>query len=482
MIRWKVVLYILGILNVALACSLLFPLGVSLIVNEPDAAAFGLSTAAAALLGGVMWLVARRPPLDILHREALLIVALGWVNAALIGALPYWFGGTTGSLVDAVFESASGFTTTGATIMEDIEALPHGTLLWRSMTQWFGGMGIIVLSLAILPLLGVGGMQLFKAEVPGPTPDKLKPRVSETAKSLWKVYLLLTGVEAVLLMGWGMKPFDAICHAFTTMATGGFSTKSRSIESFGSPPMEWTVIFFMVAAGVNFSLHYKALTGRPISYWIDREFRTFLTMFVVITMAVAAILYLDGHGGVGDALRYSAFQVGSILTTTGYTTTDYEMWPYVCQAVLFMLMFVGGCAGSTGGGMKVMRIMILAKSAYRELFRIIHPHAVVSVKMGSKRISQEVIESIWGFFVLFLAIFVGASVAMMLLGMDMISGFSAVASSLGNVGPALGSVGPMDNYAHLPAAGKLILSGCMIVGRLEVYTLVVLLVPEFWRK
>lgn len=482
MIHWRSVLYILGILDLALGSSMLVPMSIALGLAEPDAWALGGSSAVALALGGLKLLIARRPPQEISHREGFLIVGLGWLNAAAVGALPYWLGHVFPHFVEGFFESTSGFTTTGATIITSIEGMPHGTLFWRALTHWFGGMGIIVLSLAILPLLGVGGMQLYRAEVPGPVPDKLKPRIKETAKALWKVYLLFTLLEALLLMACGMGLFDAVCHAFATLATGGFSTRDLSIASFQSPYMDGVILVFMLAAGANFSLHYRALTGQIGAYWKSAEFRFFMLLFICMTGILTLQLTLGVYQTPWEALRYAAFQVSSILTTTGFTTADYEQWPTLSCAILFVLMFVGGCAGSTGGAMKCMRIMILMKAGYRELVRLIHPHAVIPLKQDGRTLQQDIVEAVWGFFVLYLGIFVMASFVMTTLELDLVSAFASVAACIGNIGPGLGSVGPADNYAHVPTLGKWLLSFLMIVGRLEIYTLILLLIPEFWRK
>jgi trk system potassium uptake protein TrkH len=482
MIHWRSIFFVLGILLVALGAAMLAPLGIAWALSEPDADALGLSACIVMGAGGLALLAAGHPPKEISHREGFLIVGLGWVGAAAAGALPYWLGDLFPSFVDAFFESTSGFTTTGATVLRHIEASPHGMLFWRALTHWLGGMGIIVLSLAVLPWLGVGGMQLYRAEVPGPVPDKLKPRMAETARTLWKVYVLLTAAEVILLMLCGMGLFDAVCHAFATLATGGFSTRNVSVEAFHNPWVDWIIVFFMLAAGTNFSLHYHALKGSPGTYWKDVEFRFFGVMFLTFTALLTVQLAVEFYSDPWTALRSSAFQVGSILTTTGFTTADYEQWPAFSTIILFLLMFLGGCAGSTGGGIKSVRILVLLKSGYRELMRLIHPRAVLPLKLGGRTLQQDVVEAIWGFFVLYLMIFLMASLVMAVLGLDLVSAFAAVAACLGNIGPGLGTVGPGDNYAHIPVTGKWLLSFCMIIGRLEVYTLILLLVPEFWRK
>jgi trk system potassium uptake protein TrkH len=480
--RIRSLLFPLGILGIALGISMLAPLLVALNYKEADARAFLISSLLIFFFGAFLLLLCRAPKGEITHREGFAMVTLGWIAAAFMGALPYYIHGATGPFVNAFFESASGFTTTGATIVGSIEDLPRGVLLWRSMTQWFGGMGIILLSLAIFPLLGVGGMQLYKAEVPGPVPDKIKPRVTETAKALWKVYILITVTEIVLLVLGRMEPFHAISHSFSTLATGGFSTRAQSIQAFNSVYFDVIIILFMLAAGINFSLHYRALKGDPGSYWRSSEWRFFLLIFVCGTLLIAADLRLFILGDILAAIRYAAFQTASILTTTGFTTANYEHWPTFSASILFLLMFVGGSAGSTGGSMKCLRFLVLSKSAYGELYRLVHPHAVIPLKMDGRVVPQEIVAGIWGFSILYLFLFVFASLLMALMGLDMISAFASVAACIGNIGPGLGSVGPADNYDHIPTIGKWLLSLCMILGRLEIYTVMVLFIPEFWRK
>jgi trk system potassium uptake protein TrkH len=385
-------------------------------------------------------------------------------------------------VTNAFFETMSGFTTTGATILEDIEELPHGLLFWRSLTHWIGGMGIIVLSLAILPFLGVGGMQMYKAEVPGPTADRLTPRITETAKILWGVYVAFTAVEAVLLMFGGMNLFEALCHSFGTLATGGYSTRNASIGAYGSAYIDYVVIFFMLIAGTNFALHYRFIRGDWKAYFRNQEFLFFISLVGLATVVVGLDTYFNHYHNLSETVQKSLFQVSAILTTTGYGTADYEQWSFSSQFILFMLMFFGGCAGSTGGGIKMLRIHILVKFVFAEITRLIHPHAVVPVRIGKQTVPPEVVANIVGFFIMFVLIFVGSVLIMSALGLDIISSFGAVAASLGNIGPGLGSVGPTDNYAHLPVVGKWFLTFLMLMGRLEVYTVIILLSPSFWKK
>ncbi len=474
----------IGILIFFLGISMGAPLIVSLIHNDGESGSFLISMLFTSLIGLGMLLFSGRQRQEgqLSHRDGVAIVTFGWIAAALFGAIPYLLTKTIPHFTDAFFESISGFTTTGASVLSRIQGLPEGILLWRSLTQWLGGMGIIVLSIAILPFLGVGGMQLYKAEIPSPVVDKLKPRISETAKVLWKVYILITAIEVVLLVIGGMSLFDSICHAFCTMPTGGFSTKNASIAHFNSVYMDIIIIIFMLLAGINFSLHYKLLTGDLKIFGKDSECRTFLVLVAVFTLMVGFNIHGSVYPSLFTSLRHAAFQVVSLITTTGFVTADYDKWPALSKQILLGCMFIGAMAGSTGGGMKVMRIMLLIKQGYQELFRIIHPHAVTVVKLGGKPIPTEVLKGIWGFFLLYIGLFIASTLAMSFLGLDMISSFASVAASIGNIGPGLGIVGPVQNYLGVPAAGKWILIFCMLLGRLEIYTVIVLLTPEFWRK
>jgi trk system potassium uptake protein len=386
--RWRFILYIVGTLLLCLGMSMLLPLGFAVFYGDSSIAPLLKSIGWTMAAGALLFLTFRkqREP-NIRQREAMAIVAIGWTAAGLFGALPFFLADGSWHFVDAFFESVSGFTTTGASILSEIEMLPPGLLMWRSFIQWLGGMGIIVLSLAILPFLGVGGMQLYKAEVPNPVPDKLKPRIRDTAMILWKVYALFSCVEILLLVFGGMSFFDAVCHAFTTMPTGGFSTKNASIAHFDSLYMDLVIIFFMIMAGINFSLHYQMLRGRPLAFWKNGECRFFLGTLLVLIVLVTWDLYGSSiYTSIGQALRYSAFQVTSIMTTTGYATADYEQWPAMSQLILLFCMFLGASAGSTGGGMKCLRIQLCFKFCYKELFLLVHPRAVTTIKIGDKTV------------------------------------------------------------------------------------------------
>jgi trk system potassium uptake protein TrkH len=482
-VRWRYILYVVGVLVLCFGLTMVLPLIVGYYYRDGCVRALLAAMGVTIVTGLCLYIFFRKERVKhISQREGMAIVAIGWSTVGLFGALPFFFHSGNWTFVDALFESVSGFTTTGASVLSDIEALPKGLLFWRSFIQWLGGMGIIVLSIAILPFLGVGGMQLYKAEVPSPVPDKLKPRIRDTAVILWKVYAILTGAQVLFLMLGGMNIFDAICHAFTTMPTGGFSTQNASIAQYDSLYFDVIFIVFMVLAGINFSLHYQLLRGRPLAFWQDAECRFFIGAVVVLTLLVSYDVFGAVYKTIGASLRYSAFQVVSILTTTGYATFDYEQWPAMSQLILLLCMFLGASAGSTGGGMKCLRIMLCFKFCYKELFSLIHPRAVLSIKIGGRSVPDDVMRSVLGFMALYMGLFGLSSVLLAGMGVDFVTAFGAVAATIGNIGPGFGMVGPVENYAHLPDLGKWLLIWCMLLGRLEIYTMLIFLVPEFWRK
>jgi trk system potassium uptake protein TrkH len=481
--RWRYILYTTGVLILFFGGTMLLPLAYELFTMDPSLMPLIKATVATLVCGVVLVVLFRHEKTEtISQREGMAIVAVGWSAIGLFGALPFYFSDNAFLFVDAFFESVSGFTTTGSSILTDIEGLSRGLLLWRSFIQWLGGMGIIVLSIAILPFLGVGGMQLYKAEVPSPVPDKLKPRIRDTAVILWKVYALFTVAEVALLLLGGMSLFDALNHAFTTMPTGGFSTKNASVAHFDSVYIDAVITLFMLVAGINFSLHYQLLKGRPLAFWKDSECRFYLTMCLILTLVVGANIYRTIYPDPFQALRYAAFQVVSIVTTTGYATADYELWPAMSQIIIFLCMFAGASAGSTGGGMKCLRIMLCFKYCYKELFSMIHPRAVTHIKIGGKTVPEDVVRSVLGFLALYMALFAVSTVVLAGTGVDFITSLGAVAATIGNIGPGFGMVGPVDNFAQIPYLGKWLLSWCMLLGRLEIFTLIILIVPEFWRK
>ena len=482
--NFRLIAYLVAVLLFCIGLSMTAPLGVALYYGDGSAPALlGSLLLTCGAGGGVFFRTRGQEDFYLSHRDGVAIVTLGWLAAGLAATLPYLLSGAIPDFTNAYFESISGLTTTGSSIFKDVEVLPQGILFWRAQTQWLGGMGIIVLSIAILPFLGIGGMQLYKAETPSPVVDKLTPRISDTAQALWKIYIVLTIIQIFLLMSGGMDWFDSICHTFATMPTGGFSPKNASIGHYQSVYIDFVILLFMFVAGMNFSLHYKLVKGNVRQFFRDPEFRSYL----FITAAIILVITIDLYGaaiykGIFDACRYAAFQVVSIMTTTGFVTADFEQWPVLSQQLLLLCMFLGSMAGSTGGGIKIMRIVLLLKHCYLEIFRIIHPHATTVVKLGEIPVPQTIMRSIWGFFLLYVGIYIVATVAMAALGLDMISSISAVATCLGNVGPGLGSVGPMDNFSGVPVLGKWLLIFCMLLGRLEIYTIIVLLMPGFWRK
>ncbi|MFC2100752.1 TrkH family potassium uptake protein [Bacteroidota bacterium] len=414
-------------------------------------------------------------------REGYIIVTFAWLINTFFGTLPFLLSGCISSYTDAFFETMSGFTTTGASILTDIESFPKGILFWRSMTHWIGGMGIIVLSLAILPFLGIGGMQLFAAEVPGPTPDKLHPRITDTAKRLWGIYVLLTIAETILLMAGGLNLFDSLCHAFGTMATGGFSTKNASIAEFSSYS-QYIIIVFMFLAGMNFSLHYLSLKGKFSRIRKNDEFRFYFLIIAVSSILITLSIIIIQQTPFEPTFRAALFQIVSIVTTTGYVTENYMQWPFFAILIVFILMFTGGCAGSTGGGIKMMRQYLLYKNSKMELRRLIHPQAIIPVKFNGKVVPQSIVFNVLTFFVIYVFIFVIGSIIMSFLGLDFETSVGSVAATLGNIGPGIGNVGPIENYANLPVFGKWFLSFLMLLGRLELFTILILLSPSFWRK
>jgi trk system potassium uptake protein TrkH len=471
---------VVGLLQVFVSLSMFLAAGVGFVYGDGDALGILLAGVVTFFVGGFTYSITMFEG-ELTHREGFAIVTMAWTAAAAFGALPYLFTGALDSPVAAFFEAMSGFTTTGASVFTDVEALPHGVLFWRSLTQWLGGMGIIVLVIAVLPYLGVGGMQLFKAEVPGPTPERLRPRITQTAKLLWLVYVGLTAAEIVLYLMGGMSFFDAVNHSFTTLATGGFSTRNESMASFDSSFIHWVTIIFMYLAGVNFSLHFRAATGRPV-YFRDHEWRFYTYIVLLAAVSIAGVnLVSGGYSGLEPAVRDALFQATSIATTTGFVSTDYELWVSGAQMVLFALFFVGGMAGSTGGGIKAMRVLLLVKQTAIELRKQLHPRAVLLTRVGDKTVKPEVLANVTGFVILYLLFCLAGAIVLGFLGMDPLTAIAASISSIGNVGPGFGDVGGTDNYGWMSDPALVVLSFFMLVGRLEIYTVLLLFHPETWK-
>ncbi|HYX05790.1 MAG TPA: TrkH family potassium uptake protein [Bacteroidales bacterium] len=483
MINFRVILQITGILLIIEAIAIVLSVPVALYYHESSYFYLLISAIITGLTGLILrYTNQKQKHSTVTKREGYIIVSISWIIFSLFGALPFFLSGEIPHFTDAFFETISGFTTTGATILQDIEAMSKGMLFWRSMTQWLGGMGIIVLSLAVLPILGIGGMQLFFAEVPGPTPDKLHPRIKETAKRLWAIYLILTLAQIVLLIAGGLNVFDAVCHAFTTMATGGYSTKQASIAYYDSPFVQYVFIVFMFLAGTNFTLSYFAMHLRFDKILKNEEFRFYTLLILGFSLVIGLVLYFGGHLKGEPAFRHALFQVVSIMTTTGYATMDYLLWPPLVVLLIFMLMFVGGSAGSTGGGIKVLRVMLLLKNSILEFKRLIHPNAIVQVRLSNNTVQPEVITNILAFVSIYLIITVTGMITVSAMGYDLATSAGAVAATLGNIGPGLGMVGPVAVYAHFPDFGKWFLSFLMLIGRLELFTVLILFSKSFWKK
>jgi len=476
---------ILGILGLLLSISglaMLLCIPFSVYYGE-DWLTFAYSSGITLAFGIGCWLYGERVDnKELKKRDGYLVVTMGWLLMSFFGTLPYFFSSSIGCFTDAFFETMSGFTTTGASILMDIEAMPKGVLFWRSLTQWIGGMGIIVLTVAILPILGIGGMQLFGAESPGITPEKLKPRIKDTAKRLWIIYLSLTLLEMVLLMFGGMTFFDAINHALTTMATGGFSTKQDSVAYYDSAYIQYVITFFMFMAGTSFTITYFGIKGKFMKLWDNEEFRVYLIITVLLSFSIGLTIYLLGGVTVEKAFRDALFQTVSVLTTTGYVSADYTQWMPFLTMLFFSLMFIGASSGSTAGGVKIVRHIILFKNSFLEMKRQLHPSAVIPVRLNHKAINRDITFNVLAFMMIYFLIFALGSIAIALTGVDVMTSIGAAATSLGNIGPGLGTVGPAHNFAHMPDASKYILTFLMLLGRLELFTVLMLLTPYFWKR
>lgn len=475
---------IIGLLLVLFSASMLPPLLMDLFYAEKVLDSFLLSYAILLGTGLVFWLPVRKIKNELKIRDGFVVVVMFWTVLGLSGSLPFLFYEPLNiSVTDAIFESVSALTTTGATVITQLDGLPHALLFYRQQLQWMGGMGIIVLAVAILPMLGIGGMQLYRAETPGPVKDsKLTPRITETAKALWYIYLWLTIACALSYWLAGMNWFDAIGHSFSTVAIGGFSTHDASIGFYNSPAIESVAVVFMFLGGVNFALHFIAFQRKSIMpFFADAEFKTYtLVLVIAVLVSVLFLYYSQTIGDFSEAFRQGVFQAVSIGTTTGYTTTGFFLWPVFLPVFLLFISFIGGCSGSTGGGMKVIRVLLLFKQGIRELVKLVHPNAQVVVKVGKQPMSDRVIDAVWGFFAAYVALFVFMMLLLMMVGNDQVTSFSAVAATMNNLGPGLGEVG--QNYASINDFSKWVLCFAMLLGRLEVFTLLVLFTPVFWRR
>lgn len=475
---------ILGLLLTLFSLTMLPPIGVALWYADGATLAFLLAFVVTLGTGLALWLPTAAMKSELRLRDGFVVVVMFWIVLGLFGALPLSLAESPHmSFTDALFESLSGLTTTGATVIIGIDDLPHAILYYRQQLQWLGGMGIIVLAVAILPILGVGGMQLYRAETPGPMKDtKLTPRITETAKALWYIYLGMTILCGLAYWLAGMTLFDAIGHAFSTVAIGGFSTHDLSMGYFNSALIEAIAVVFMLLAGMNFALHFMAWRSLSLRlYWDDPEVRAYLTVLgVLAAITTAYLIYAGTFSNFGSAVHHGIFQAVSIGTTTGFTTAEYYAWPGFLPVMLIFASFIGGCAGSTGGGMKVIRWLLIYHQGKREIKRLIHPSAQVPVKIGSKALSERVISSVWGFFSLYVVTFSAMMLLLMATGLDQVTAFSAIAACLNNLGPGLGDVGA--NYSDLSDLAKWILVFAMMLGRLEIFTLLVLFSPSFWRR
>ena len=486
----KTILNILAAMLGLTGVTMLLPALIAWGYNEPDLVGHLKSSAICVLIGLPVWFFTRKNR-SLNNKDGFAIVTLAWLLVALAGAQPFYLTGAIPNFTDAWFESMSGVTTTGATIIGNIEtlpnlvngieSLPHGVLFWRSFIQWIGGMGIIVFTIAILPLLGVGGVQLFKAEVPGPVADKIRPRINQTAKILWMVYVGFTILQVLLLGLAGMPWFDSVCHAFTTMPTGGFSTQNASIAAFSNPLIHYIIIFFMFVAGVNFTLHFRAITGNYKVHLKDYEFRVYLSIICIATLLIFFNISSANSDWSHNSFLISLFESLAMLTGTGYANADYELWPFFSQHILLIIMFFGAMGGSTSGGMKITRIILLIKYAATETRRMLHARAIIPIRIGDRFISDEVVRNTLGFSLIYLSIFVLTSFVLTAFNLDLLSAIGASASAIGNVGPAFGAFGPTDNYALLHPIGKWMLTICMLLGRLEIFTIMVLFSRTFWK-
>jgi len=484
--NWKLIIKVQGFLLVVLAATMSFSLMYSLYFGDGDAKAIGLSIAIT-LVTGLVSIFSFKTDRRIKAKEGFATVSLGWVLAALFGGLPFYLHGSFGPYINCVFEAMSGFTTTGSTILSDIEAIPRGLLFWRATTHWLGGMGIVLLTIAVLPMLGISPGQLYNAEVPGPTKDRISPKIKDTAKILWLIYFGLTVIETLLLMFGGMDLYTALCHSFATLATGGFSTLNTSVAGFNSVYVEIIIIIFMYLAGINFALHFYLIKGRFKDFFKNSELRFYTAVITITSIVISLNIYfssgLDQYtGNYGRALLDSVFQVVSIVTTTGFATADFNLWPSFSALLLVTLMFFGGSAGSTGGGMKQIRILILFKHLYIEVKKLAHPRAFFAVKIGDDHVENTVVRNVLGFSILFAFFFAATTLFLAFMGYDIVTSFTAAIACLGNIGPGLARVGAVENFGFFDPYSKTVLIFCMLLGRLEIYSVLILIYSLVFRK
>ncbi|MCB0584961.1 MAG: TrkH family potassium uptake protein [Phaeodactylibacter sp.] len=482
MINIRPIIRVIAVLLIIIGGLMFTGLPFSFYYKSGDALPLFNSGLLCVLVGIVFWFVRLPGGNDIKKREGYLIVAMGWFSMVSFGMLPYLLSGVIPDVVGAFFETVSGMTTTGASVLNDIEAVPKGILYWRSLTQWIGGMGIIVLTVAIFPLLGIGGIELFVAEAPGPTSDKLHPRIQETAKRLWLIYVALTAALILILVLAGMSFYDAINHAFTTMATGGFSTKNASMAYYDTPAIQYPITLFMFFAGTNYTVIYFGLKGKFSKVWASDEFKAYLLLVILFSIIVTLVVKNNTDLGWEKSFRDSIFQIVSIITTTGFVSADYTSWSNSLTMLFFVLMFLGASAGSTSGGIKLIRHLVFFKNSFLEFKRILHPRAIVPLKLNGQVVTGRILTHIIIFLLLYLMLFLIGSIVVSALGLDFLTAIGAVATSLGNVGPGIGEVGPVDNFAWLSPQVKFILSILMLLGRLELFTILVLFTPYFWKS
>ena len=451
--------------------------------QSDDVFAILISSILTSVVGLLTWVFTKNSERkDVGKREGYLIVTFGWILMSAFGAIPFVVHGSIPNYTDAFFETVSGFTTTGASILPRVEVLPYGLMFWRSLTHWIGGMGIIVLSIAVLPLLGIGGMQLYQAEVAGPTKDKLHPRVRETAKRLWAIYFFLTSLEVIFLLFGNMSLLDALCHSFGSLATGGFSTRTLSVAYYNSAYIEYVILFFMFLGGTNFTLHYLALHGKIKSYIKDDEFKFYLGLIAITVISLTVYLVIANGTPIEKTFRNVAFSILSILTSTGFATADYELWAPFASTFFLIMLLLGACAGSTSGGVKMIRYQLLIKNSLVEVKRLLHPNAIVPVRHNGKAVPNEIIAKVSAFVLTYLAIFALGSLLLAMTGLDLKSSMGSVAACMANIGPGLGQTGPAGNYSEITVFGKWLLSFLMLLGRLELFTVLIIFTPYFWKR